>query len=76
MRTKVVFFFQVCSLMGIWVFSLGISVWIIHLIRLANRLKDAETGSVVISIVAIPIFLTGAAVLTYVFVGLQRGKEE
>ncbi len=76
MRTKVVFFFQVCSLMGIWVFSLGISVWIIHLIRLANRLNDAETGSVAISIVAIPIFLTGAAVLTYVFVGLQRGKEE
>lgn len=76
MRTKVVFFFQVCSLMGIWVFSLGISVWIIHLIRLANRLKDAETGSVAISIVAIPIFLTGAAVLTYVFVGLQRGREE
>lgn len=76
MRTKVVFFFQVCSLMGIWVFSLGISIWIIHLIRLANRLKDAETGSVAISIVAIPIFLTGAAVLTYVFVGLQRGKEE
>ena len=76
MLKKAVFFFQLCSLLGIWVFSLGISAWIIYLIRLANRLHDAETGSLAISLVAIPIFLFGASVLTYVFVGLQRGKEE
>jgi hypothetical protein len=57
----------------IWAFVLGISVWIIHLLRVSHRLKDVPSASVGISIVAIPVFLTGASVLTYVFVGLRRG---
>lgn len=76
MLKKIIFFFQVCSLAGIWCFSLGISIWIIYLIWLANKLHDAETASLGISLVAIPTFLMGAGILTYVFVGLQRGKEE
>ena len=76
MKRKVIFAIQLCTLLGIWVFSVGISLWIIHLIRLANRLQDAPTGSLVISVVAIPIFLMGASVLTYVFVGLQREQEQ
>ena len=74
MKSKLVFAIQLCTLLGIWVFSLGISIWIIHLIRLANRLQDAPTGSLAISVVAIPIFLMGASVLTYVFIGLQRER--
>ncbi len=73
MTSRVVFVFQVLSLVAIWIFVLGISTWIIHLILVANKLRDAETASVGISLVAIPVFLTGAAVLTYVFIGLQRG---
>jgi hypothetical protein len=76
MRSRAIFIMQVISLMGIWVFVLGISAWIIRLITVANRLQDAETASVAISLVAIPVFLTGASVLTYVFVGLQRGAEK
>jgi hypothetical protein len=75
MKRNLVFVIQLCTLLGIWVFSVGISIWIIHLIRLANRLQDAPTGSLAISVVAIPIFLMGASVLTYVFVGLQRERE-
>ncbi|MGD8330728.1 MAG: hypothetical protein PVJ49_14950 [Acidobacteriota bacterium] len=67
---------QLLSLLGIWVFVLGISGWILHLIRLALRLNDVPTASVGISIVAIPVFITGASVLTYVFVGLRRGRRE
>lgn len=67
---------QVISLMGIWIFVLAIGSWIIRLIRVANRLQDAETASVAISLVAIPVFLTGASVLTYVFLGLQRGAKK
>jgi hypothetical protein len=37
-------------------------------------LHDVPSASVGISIVAIPVFLMGAAILTYVFVGLQRGR--
>lgn len=68
-----IFVLQVASMSMIWVFVLGISWWIIHLLRLSHRWNDVPSASVGISIVAIPVFLTGAAVLTYVFVGLQRG---
>lgn len=64
---------QVVSVAAIWVFVLGISAWIIHLMRLSHELHDVPSASVGISIVAIPVFLTGASVLTYVFVGLRRG---
>ena len=64
---------QVASVAFMWVFVIGISAWILHLNRLSQRLHDVPSATVAISIVAIPVFLTGAAVLTYVFVGLQRG---
>jgi hypothetical protein len=75
---------QFGSVALIWVFVIGISSWIIHLLRLSHRLHDVPSASIGISIVAIPVFLTGASVLTYVFLGLRRaansrqgsGKEE
>ncbi len=72
---KWIFALQVASVCAIWVFVLGISAWIVHLLRLSHRLHDVPSASVGISIVAIPVFLTGASVLTYVFVGLQRGRQ-
>ncbi len=69
-----IYFLQVASMLWMWVFVLGISGWIIHLLRLSHRLQDVPSASVGISIVAIPVFMTGAAVLTYVFVGLQKGQ--
>lgn len=76
MKKKITFLFQLLSMLGIWVFVLGISYWIIHLIQLSKKLNDAPGASVGISIVAIPVFLTGASVLTYVFINLQRGKKK
>lgn len=72
---NLIFTFQVASVALMWVFVLGISLWILHLLRLSHRLHDVPSASVGISIVAIPVFLTGAAILTYVFVGLRRGRE-
>lgn len=69
-----IYWLQVASVAWIWVFVVGISVWILHLIRVAVRLNDAPGASVAISLVAIPVFFTVAGVLTYVFVGLQRGR--
>ena len=66
---------QVASVVFIWVFVLGISAWIIHLLRLSHQLQDVPSASIGISIVAIPVFLTGASVLTYVFLGLRRGRD-
>ncbi len=71
---KWIFPLQVASVSAIWVFVLGISSWIVHLLMLSHRLHDVLSASVGISIVAIPVFVTGASVLTYVFVGLRRGR--
>lgn len=75
MNSRIMFVLQLLSLLGIWAFVMAISTWIIWLIVLAHRLDDMPGASVAISIVAIPVFLTGAGVLTYVFVGLRRGRE-
>jgi len=63
---------QIFSVLFIWVFVITITLWIINLIVLAVDLNDAPGASVAISIVAIPVFITLASILTYVFVGLHK----
>ncbi|HSR52353.1 MAG TPA: hypothetical protein VLV83_16120 [Acidobacteriota bacterium] len=65
---------QFASLGGIWIFVLGISYWILGLIRIARQWHDVPSASLAISIVAIPVFWVGAGVLTYVFFGLRGGR--
>jgi len=67
-----IFGLQVVSVALIWVFVLGISAWILHLLQISREWHDTPSASLAISLLAIPVFLTGASVLTYVFVGLQR----
>jgi hypothetical protein len=55
-------------------FVAGISIWIINLLDLSIRLKDVPSATIGISLVAIPVFVTIAGILTYVFIGLQRGN--
>lgn len=71
---NLIFSLQIASVALMWAFVLGISGWILHLLRLSTELHDVPSASFGISIVAIPVFLTGAGVLTYVFVGLRRGR--
>ena len=65
---------QIASLIYIWIFVIAVDSWIISLLRVAQKLDDALNASVAIGIVAIPLFLTIASILTYVFVGLQRHR--
>lgn len=76
MNRKLIETLQVISLLLIWVLFTGIAVWIVTLIRESLRLHDAPDASVGISIVAIPVFFILASVLTYVFVGLKKGRKE
>lgn len=76
MNQKTIWIMQIISLSIIWVLFTGIAVWIVNLVWISFRLKDAPNASVGISLVAIPIFFTLASVLTYVFVGLKRGAEK
>lgn len=72
MRKKTIRILQILSLACIWIFVLTVDLWILSLIRVARELNDALDASVAIGIVAIPLFLTIASILTYVFVGLQK----
>ncbi|NIS74225.1 MAG: hypothetical protein GTO08_02910 [Deltaproteobacteria bacterium] len=76
MSKKTIYLLQILSLSFIWVLFTGIAIWIVNLILVSIELHDAPDASVGISIVAIPVFFTLAAVLTYVFIGLQRGKKD
>ncbi|MGA6993651.1 MAG: hypothetical protein WBX50_07120 [Candidatus Deferrimicrobiaceae bacterium] len=76
MNRKLIETLQIISLLLIWVLFTGIAVWIVTLIRESLRLHDAPDASVGISIVAIPVFFILASVLTYVFVGLKKGRKE
>jgi cytosine/uracil/thiamine/allantoin permease len=76
MSKKTIYYLQIISLSFIWLLFTGIAIWIVNLIMVSIELHDAPDASVGISIVAIPVFFTLAAVLTYVFIGLQRGKKD
>ena len=71
-QDKIIIIAQIISVSLIWVFVIGIGVWIVNLISLSLELHDVPGASVGISIVAIPVFLALASILTYVFVGLQK----
>jgi flagellar biosynthesis protein FliP len=74
MTKRLIGILQILSVSLIWVLFTGIAVWIVNLIRQSLRLRDAPDASVAISLVAIPVFFLLASVLTYVFVGLRRGR--
>lgn len=76
MNKKTIEWLQVVSISLIWVLFTGIAVWILNLIKESLRLHDAPDASVGISLVAIPVFFLLASVLTYVFIGLRRGRKE
>jgi len=71
-QQRMVFLAQVASVSLIWVFVVGIGIWIANLISVSLELHDVPGASVGISIVAIPVFFALAGILTYVFVGLQK----
>ncbi|MBI5418542.1 MAG: hypothetical protein HZA60_00475 [Deltaproteobacteria bacterium] len=76
MNKKTIEVLQILSISLIWVLFTGIAVWIVNLIKVSLELHDAPDASVGISIVAIPVFLILASVLTYVFLGLRKGRKE
>ena len=70
-------FFLLAQVMGIslvWGFVLCFGIVIVRLLLFSMELKDPPGFSVVISLIAIPVFALLASVLTYVFVGLRRHR--
>ncbi len=73
LRSRLIFAGQTASLAGIWGLLAGVIYWLSNSLRLAFELHDLPSATVVITIVAMGVFITLVGVLTYVFVGLQRG---
>ncbi len=71
-------FMQGLSLAGIWVLATSMTLLFINLIHISYQVKDHQTASIAISIVAVVVFWILAGVLTYVFIGLHKHsrKEE
>lgn len=69
-----ILFLQVFSISIIWLLFIGVNFWIINLISLSRYLQDAQNATLVISIVILPLFGLLAGILTYVFVGLRKGR--
>lgn len=63
---------QFISIFVMWVFVFAISAWIFNLLALAIELRDALEASIAIGLVAVPVYLTLASILTYVFFGLRK----
>ena len=76
MNEKTIFGLQVTSLALIWVLVILIGIWVVNLLRLSYELHDVPSATFGISIIAVPVFVTIASVLTYVFIGLQKGKNK
>ena len=75
MREKIIVTMQVGSLVLIWLLVVVIGIWVVNLLSLSYELHDVPSATFGISIVTVPVFLTIASVLTYVFIGLQKGKK-
>jgi ABC-type dipeptide/oligopeptide/nickel transport system permease component len=71
---RVIEILQLCTMAVMWIFAASITLWVLQLARVAYSLKDAFTASVGISMIAIPVFWTLAAILTYTFFGLRRTR--
>ncbi|MCL5883745.1 MAG: hypothetical protein M1377_00055 [Deltaproteobacteria bacterium] len=76
MNRKLIDRLQILSISLIWLLFTGIAVWILNLITESLRLHDAPDASLGISLVAIPVFFTLSSVLTYVFIGLRKGRKK
>jgi cytosine/uracil/thiamine/allantoin permease len=76
MNKKLIDRMQILSISLIWMLFIGIAVWILNLIKESLRLHDSPDASLGISLVAIPVFFTLSSVLTYVFIGLRKGRRK
>ena len=75
MQKNLIFITQLISLVVMWIFVIGIAIWILNLISISVELHDAPGVTIGISIIAIPVFFKIASILTYVFVGFQKNNK-
>ena len=64
---------QLITITLMWIFTLGVLVFVPWLVFVAARWNDALNWSIVIAAVFLPVYIIVAGTLTYVYFGLRRG---
>jgi membrane protein implicated in regulation of membrane protease activity len=72
MQKKIIAIAQLASFLLMWIFVIAITIWIINLIMVSVELNDVPGVSLGISIIAIPVFVTLASILTYAYFGFKK----
>ncbi len=76
MQEKIIATAQLVSFLLMWVFVIGITIWIINLISISVELHDVPGVSLGISLIAIPVFITLASILTYAYFGFKKKENK
>jgi hypothetical protein len=72
MQKKIIAAAQLVSFLLMWIFVIAITIWIINLLTISVELNDVPGVSLGISIIAIPVFVTLASILTYAYFGFKK----
>jgi hypothetical protein len=72
MQKKIIAAAQLVSFLLMWFFVIAITIWIINLLTISVELNDVPGVSLGISIIAIPVFITLASILTYAYFGFKK----
>jgi amino acid transporter len=72
MQKKIIAIAQLVSFLLMWIFVIAITIWIINLLTISIELNDVPGVSLGISIIAIPVFITLASILTYAYFGFKK----
>ena len=76
MQEKIIATAQLVSFLLMWVFVIGITIWIINLISISVELHDVPGVSLGISLIALPVFITLACILTYAYFGFKKKENK
>ena len=67
---------QVVILSFLWMLASGMTLLFINLVSVSGEVDDHQTASILISILGITVFWVLAGILTYVLVGLYKGRNK
>lgn len=71
-----IIFIQVILLSFLWMLASSMTWLFINLVNVSYEVNDHQTASIAISILGVIIFWILAGILTYVLVGLYRGRKK
>ncbi|MCL5029184.1 MAG: hypothetical protein M1480_09210 [Bacteroidetes bacterium] len=69
-------FIQIILLSFLWMLASGMTLLLINLVHVSYEVNDHQTASIAISILGIIVFWILASILTYVLVGLYKGRKK